>query len=335
MSIYNDFLYEIETQEGIIRYVEVCCFEEEYNKTYNILELPLRDMGDIYEDNVEFIDELRVKCKNVQDSISVQYKTTDPLPDWVSCIDQREPLGELIEHCIDCLEENGQIDASEIEKDAEMANKQNSYILYTKEDIKKAISVVPTLYSLRENETLDTYAENIERLMATLDMLDVRLNTNIYRQSFISLFSIFDAYVFDYMKKYFMFHTNEVEEFFHHDTKLKIPFEEVFVSEDIQTLKSNLIDQRFDGKYIKQILMLIKDHKPSVFNGIAYNKIMETVNRRNIHIHNRGFADARYVENFNNDGLDIGDYAQISKQYFLDSVSLLKRFIQNLEIEYK
>lgn len=337
MSIYDDFLNEIDTQERIIRYIEVCCFEEEYKKSYNILETPLGDMGNIYDDNVEFIDDLRLKCQKVRDTISVQYKTIEPLPDWIYSIDHREPLGELIEYCVEMMENHGQLDISEIEKDVERTNIQTSEVSYTEEDVKKAIDVAPTIYSSKQNEVLDTYEENITRLMATLDMLDVRLNTNIYRQSFISLFSIFDAYVFDYMKKYFMLHTNEVEKFFRNDTKekQKISFEDIMAFEDIQSLKNSLIENKFDGKYIKQILMLIKEHKPQVFDGIEYNRIMETVNRRNIHIHNQGLVDARYVEKFNNDRLDIGDYAQISKQYFLNATSLLKNFIQNLEIEYK
>lgn len=336
MSLYDNFSSEVETQEGIIQYIEVCCFEEEYQKSRNILAEPIRNMGDIYDDNAEFIDELRNKCRNAQDAISVQHTPIDTLPDWIYRIDQREPLAELIEYCIECMESGGELVVSEIETEVESANIQNGDVVYTKEDVEKAISVAPSIYSARKNDRLELQQDIISRLLATLDMLDTRLNTNIYRQSFISLFSIFDAYVFDYMKKYFMSHPKELEEFFKPDKneKSKISFDNIIEFEDMQSLISSLVEQKFEGKYIRQVLVLINTYKPAVFNGFDYKVIMETVNRRNIHIHNQGLVDSRYIEEYNNDKLDIGDYAQISKQYFSNATALLKKFIQNLEREF-
>ena len=102
----------------------------------------------------------------------------------------------------------------------------------------------------------------------------------------------------------------------------------------MEALKSDYVEQKFDGKYIKQILVQIKNKYPNVLEGIEYKNIMEMVNRRNIHIHNQGVADARYIENFNIFGLEINDYAQISKQYFLNAVAILKKIIQNIESEF-
>ena len=336
MSLYDNFSSEVETHEGIIKYIEVCCFEEEYQKARNILAEPIRSMGDIYDDNAEFIDELRNKCRNAQDAISVQYATIDILPDWIYCIDQREPLGELIEYCIECMESGGELVVSEIETEAESTNIQNGDVIYTKEDVEKAISVAPAIYAARNNDRLELQQDIISRLLATLDMLDTRLNTNIYRQSFISIFSIFDAYVFDYMKKYFISHPKELEEFFKPDKneKSKISFDNIIEFEDMQSLINGLVEQKFEGKYIRQVLVLINTYKPAVFNGFDFKVIMETVNRRNIHIHNQGLVDSRYIEEYNNDKLDIGDYAQISKQYFSNATTLLKKFIQNLETEF-
>ena len=80
--------------------------------------------------------------------------------------------------------------------------------------------------------------------------------------------------------------------------------------------------------------MQIKNKYPKVLEGIEYKNIIEMVNRRNIHIHNQGIADARYIENYNIFGLEMNDYAQISKQYFLDAVAMLKKIIQNIESEF-
>ena len=332
----QEFSAEIASQDRIIRYIEVCCFEEEYGKTQAVLELPHREVGEIYSNTAEFIDELKLKCQNAQDALSVQHVPVGQIPDWVYKTDAREPLGELISYCVDYIEYDD-YDPAKIECDIKKLIKDNQDQIYTEDDIQKAIRVAPMLYSAKLNEQLDEQENNISRLMATVDLLDTRLNTNIYRQSFISLFSIFDAYVFDYLKAFFTNNADQLETFFKTDTKekTKLSVEEVLKFGSLVDLKSSIVEQRFDGKYIKQILCLVRAHKPQVFYNIDYPKMMEMVNRRNIHIHNRGYADARYIENFNIYGLDHGDYAQISKQYFLDACAILHTFLQNMETEYQ
>ena len=86
-----------------------------------------------------------------------------------------------------------------------------------------------------------------------------------------------------------------------------------------------------DGKYIKHLLKALHHSNNAVFDRIEYHKIMEMVNRRNIHIHNKGVVDERYVEEFNIYSYDTGEYAAITKQYFESATSILSTFIQNLE----
>ena len=339
MSLYNNFCNEVDTQEGIIKYLEVCCFEEEYNRVSHLLEQPVRPLGDVYSENVEFISELKSKCNDVRDNISVSYAEIDEWPEWLYGVDHREPLGELIDLCVEYLANGDEINIDEIKEQIELCNKEAEEEIYTEEHVQKAIVAAPLVFASNNNTKLEEQEEAIDRLLATIDMLDITRNTNIYRQSFISIFSIFDAYVFDHLKKYFVLHADALETFFANSEndkkeKLKITFEQAIAFSDMDALKKNLIEQKFDGKYIRQILIQIKNKHPNVFNDLEYKNVMELVNRRNIHIHNQGIVDSRYVEECNNFGLEVGDYAQISKQYFLDAVAMLKKTIQNIESEF-
>jgi len=336
MSLYNKFCDEVDTQERIIKYIEVCCFEEEYKRIEPLMEKPTRSIGDVYSENVEFISELKYQCNNLRDHISVSYLEEAEWPDWADNIDFREPIGELIEYCIEYLESGDQLEFDKIKSEIDACNCDAEEIIYTDEDIRKAISIAPLCFANKRNAELEKQEDAIDRLLATIDILDITLNTNIYRQSFISLFSIFDAYVFDCLKKYFAVHTNELENFFagSENEKIKLTYEKAIAFTDMDALKNDYVEQKFDGKYIKQILVQIKHKYPQVLDGIEYKNIMEMVNRRNIHIHNQGVADARYIENYNIFGLEINDYAQISKQYFLDAVAMLKTIIQNIETEF-
>lgn len=336
MSLYDNFCNEVDTQEGIIKYLEVYCFEEEYNRVSHLFEEPVRPLGDVYSENVEFISELKSRCSDLRDNISVSYSEEVEWPDWADNIDYREPIGELIEYCIETLESGENLEFDIIKSEIDACNCEADEIIYTDEDIQKAILIAPLCFASKKNEELEKQEEAIDRLLATVDMLDITINTNIYRQSFISLFSIFDAYVFDCLKKYFVVHTNELEGFFvgSDNEKIKLTYEKAIAFTDMDALRSDYVEQKFDGKYIKQILVQIKNKYPKVLEGIEYKNIMEMVNRRNIHIHNQGVADARYIENYNIFGLEMNDYAQISKQYFLDAVAILKKIIQNIEFEF-
>ncbi len=333
MSIYNNFYKEVAAQEEIIQYIEACCVEEEYQNTIRLLEEPIRPIGEMYSNNIEFVADMKAKCSEAKDNISISYMEESDLPDWFDEINDNEELGQLIDNCIEVLECDEILDFENIKSDVDIVNEDAQEEIYSDDDIRKAISIAPILFSRKRNIELEDDADAINRYIATLDMVDITQNTNIYRQSFISIFSIFDAYVFDYLKKYYFSNIDKLEEFFSGsgNDKTKITFETAIKYSDMNELKTAYVEQKFDGKYIRQILIQLHDKHKDVFDGVEYKEIMEMVNRRNIHIHNQGIADPRYVEEYNYFGLDSGEYAPISKQYFMNAEEVLKQFILNIE----
>ncbi len=332
MSIYNNFYKELTAQEEIIQYIEACCVEEEYRNTIRLLEEPIRPIGELYSDNVEFVANIKAKCSKAKDNISISYMEESDLPDWFDEINDSEELVQLIDNCVEVLECDEILDFESIKSDVDIVNEDAQEEIYSEDDIRKAISIAPMLWARKKNMELEDDAYAIDKLLATLNMVDITQNTNIYRQSFISIFSIFDAYVFDHLKKYYFSHIDKLEEFFvgSGNDKAKITFETAIKYSDMDALKTAYVEQKFDGKYIRQILIQLHDKHKNVFDGIEYKEIMEMVNRRNIHIHNQGIADPRYVEEYNYFGLNIGEYAPISKQYFMNAEGVLKQFILNI-----
>ena len=329
MSLFQDFCFERDAQKEVVRYIEIS-FEEEFEKASRLLEAPLRPVGDVYNDNAEFISELKAKYDNAKATISTEWQDTEEYPEWLFTVDQREPLGEMIEYCVDCIDNGESIDAEKLNSEIAEWNETMGECYYTGEMVEKALSVALSVWKHRVNSDLENDDMNLDRLAATMRMLDITANSNIYRQAFVNLFSIFDAYVFDYLKNYFFNHIDDLESFLGGE-KIKLPYEDVFKNSTIDEAKDDFIRKKFDGKYIKHLLKALHHSNNAVFDGIEYHKIMEMVNRRNIHIHNKGVVDDRYVEEFNIYSYDTGEYAAITKQYFESATIILSTFIQNLE----
>lgn len=62
--------------------------------------------------------------------------------------------------------------------------------------------------------------------------------------------------------------------------------------------------------------------------GYTKVSLIEIVNRRNIHVHNRGFADEKYVARSNIYGLKLGDYAPITDEYMTRANAILRQSLE-------
>ena len=242
MSLFQDFSFELDAQKEVVRYIEIS-FEEEFGKASRLLESPLRPIGDVYSDNAEFISELKAKFDNAKTKISMGWQDAEEYPEWLYRVDQRDPLGEMINYCVDCIDNGESIDAERLNSKIVEWNEHMGERVYTGEMVEKALSVATSVWKHRINSGLENDDMNLDRLAATIRMLDVTANSNIYRQAFVNMFSIFDAYVFDYLKTYFFNHIDKLESFFGGE-KTKLPYEDVFKNSTIEEAKEGA-DTRF------------------------------------------------------------------------------------------
>lgn len=158
---------------------------------------------------------------------------------------------------------------------------------------------------------------------------------NLYRQSFILLLTHFDATVFDLVRMALKKNFFSLAPIFGEEES--VAFEKFGQHSDFESLRDELIDDLLRSRYVKELLLELKRIGVSLpgteFGG--FPRLIEIVNRRNIHLHNRGVVDARYLGTakkpaWNLDRLAPGDYAPIGEEYLVNASNACGSFIDLL-----
>ncbi len=334
MNIFDDFKSEISSQISIIYYLQRR-FESEFQSVSHIIQKSIPDnIDDLYNNNSKLMNELLQACDLKLESNSSQYIITDELPNWLKGVDLREPIGELIELCIESIDNGSPLSIPELQKRINEINEINGddYYNFSNDKLEEILSVSKTIFQLRKNNKLSLEDEKLDLLKTTIALIDVSSNSNIFRQTFINIFSLFDAYVFDCIKLFFYKHPTELENFFTGKELLKIGVDEIVSFTKIEELKNDIIQKQFAGRYLNDIISRLYNYKIGVFNNVKFPNLMEMISRRNIHIHNKGVVDNKYCEKYNIYDLKKGDYAFIDNNYLLKNVfNTLLIFAENLQ----
>ncbi len=336
MGFLNDFQFELISQTSIVHYIEFQ-FEQELHKANKFLNLTIKEEK-LYDNNSCFMTELVTACDNLLDEISNSYRKERALPDIAKGVDIREPIGETIEYCIETLENEGSLDPLELKNELAEANRLNDddcdYYSFSDEQIKEILESAEIIRDYRINAELEEQEDILNLLKTTIKLVDNSSSSNIFRQSFINVFSIFDAYVFEYLKKFSYSNPKELEKILDvkNNEKVKITLDEMLDFNNIEELKFNMIQKQFTGKYLSELIGKLKKYKPEIFDDIEYPELMEMIERRNIHLHNKGFVDDKYCDSFNIYRLNKGDYAYIDSNYlFIKVFNTLSQFVTNIE----
>jgi hypothetical protein len=176
--------------------------------------------------------------------------------------------------------------------------------------------------------TLDKFADL--KLVARVVTPDAEIN--VLRQGFILLMTAFDAAIFDLVRvalgrKFFAL----AAAFGKQD---KVSVAEIAEAGSFEALRDRLIEEQLKKRYIKDLLVLIGNNwgvqcvAPA--SGQKFERMIELVLRRNLHVHNRGIVDTRYVEDKNLDGLKLGEVAAIDESYWEMANSLCKRCVEQV-----
>lgn len=331
-EMFPDLQSELLTQQFIIDYIESTFFEK-LKTVKTILSIDI-DEDLIYSDNQRMVLFLNESIDNKIEELEKSQVKFLEIPDWVKSIHKRSDIGELIQGIRDMLNElDYESDESIIE--AIKSNITNNYdfidakdrISFTDAELIKSLDVAKIISN---NEQFYENENNLEMLLTfkpVLRLLDYKSFSNIYRQLFINIFSIFDASVFDILKEYFNKNINELEIFFNPNNskteKQKLSFDELLKFNDIDSLHYEMINTRFSGIYISSIMRHIKNFRDDFFDeSLDFSKLLETINRRNIHIHNKGIVDNKYVEDINPYSYKLGDTAFITREYLYNTFEL-------------
>jgi hypothetical protein len=175
------------------------------------------------------------------------------------------------------------------------------------------------------------------RLIARYATPDAEIN--LLRRGFILLTTAFDATIFDLMR------TKLRKDFF----KLigvfgktgkqqdKVSLEDFAEAGSFEALRDEIIEEQLKKRYIKDLLFVLEDLDIECVDKIAGDRhiqLIELAQRRNIHVHNRGVVDEKYLEadakgtpKYNIFNLKFGDAAPIDEAYWEQANRLCKNCV--------
>ncbi len=334
MDRLNDFQVELDSQTAIVYYIEYQ-FEKELNRANRYLNLDIKQ--NLYDNNIDYMKMINSSCDEFLDKNSILYIKPRKLPTIAKNVDVLEPIGEIIDYCIEVLEQGEDIEVNKLKDELSKIDEEYYHFNnFTEKQLEEMITSASIIKDNRVNFKLAEQDEIINSLKTSIKLVDNSSSSNIYRQSFINIFSIFDAYVFEYIEKYFCSKPAELNKFLEikNSEKVKMTLDEVVEFRSIDNLKNEMIHKQIASKYLRELINQIRKYRPSVLNGIEYPMLVEMIERRNIHLHNKGFVDKKYCDSFNVYNFNEGEYAFIDKEYLFSKVfNILSQFVANMEKE--
>ena len=186
--------------------------------------------------------------------------------------------------------------------------------------LSKAIYIL----KLRKRQDLQHIENGAEEIAMALRILKPDTDINVLRQGFILLMTVFDATMFDLMrvalrKSFFSL----VGDFGKQD---KVALGSLSRYGSFEEFRDQVIEAQLKTKYLKDILAILENKHVKCVDeatGLGLIHLREMVQRRNIHIHNRGRVDERYLERddegiprYNVYNLPVGSVAQIDSLYW-------------------
>lgn len=254
--------------------------------------------------------------------------------------------GECIQFVLDSLEndeEEERLKAIEMElreqirsSDQDLLNDHSEDRKYLDED-HLVDFVIRSAIFIKASEKANRLAAAIE----TADEIDANLRiirkdatVNVFRQGFILLMTIFDATIFDLMRLALR------RDFFALIGIIakqdRLSFDRFAGHSSFSTFRDEIIEEKLKSKYLKDILAIINNKGiPLEAPPYTYGHVVELVLRRNVHVHNRGFVDERYLERndkgeivFNFEHLTVGDFADIDKSYWEKAKTICRNCVR-------
>jgi hypothetical protein len=142
--------------------------------------------------------------------------------------------------------------------------------------------------------------------------------TGPLRQGFIIMMAAFDAAIFDLVRVALERKFFTLARVFGKQDKLS--FAEIAEMGSFDALREQIIETQLSKLYVKNLIGMLSDGwKVECFDkseGHTLGRLIEIIQRRNLHLHSRGVVDEHYVKEGNIDNLKLGDLAAIDDSYW-------------------
>ncbi|MHA1279565.1 MAG: hypothetical protein ACTSQ8_20375 [Candidatus Helarchaeota archaeon] len=298
----------------------------EPSKTWTSWEVPyeLSELENIY-------GQLNGAKENIKNSIAEVEKELNAtkVPEGLNSVDMRSYEGELIQFMLHGLEgDQTPENIDTVREDALFQSKKLAEMedleIPDESIIDFAIQSAIYILKYRKLSELEFVSEKFDDIEIALRMQRPEAEINVLRQGFILLMTIFDATVFDIMRVAIQ------KDFFKLigvvGKKDKFPLECLDKYNTFDEFRDAIIEEQLKPKYVKDILSILENQNVQYVDSSSdFGEIhlKEMIKRRNIHIHNRGRIDEKYLKRDNNGtprnniyNLAIGSVAQIDLPYW-------------------
>jgi hypothetical protein len=265
-----------------------------------------------------------------------------PEPEGLQNVDVRSVMGEWIDFCLDNLSSSPsetEIKAVEViigEKNREVASEYGSdidnYYLLSNEQIQYCIRSTIFLKLSRQLNSLLSVKDDYSKIEFYHRIISSDAEINTFRQGFILLSTAFDAAMFDLFR--IALNNNFFGLISSFGNKGKVSLDLLSSYGSFSRLQESVIEEQLKSRYLKDLLFILEHINVECVDkskGHAFRDLVEMVVRRNIHVHNRGLVDERYLE-FNPYNLALGDIAQIDEAYWEKSNSLCSHCVAKVAI---
>ncbi len=308
------------------------------------------------EELAKLIDSLREIAPRLDEAIARQERRFELVekPDENATIADHPLLGEWIDYMVSMLvgDEDGD-EAEDEEVSPELLKNLRRHALHQQEEnrretgdddainpdlIDNAIRWAVFIKTRRRLNTLHFLKDRFAELKLVERVTSPEAEINILRQGFILLMTAFDAAIFDLVRvalrnQFFgligLFGKQE-----------KISLERLGTFGDFDAFRDQIIEEQLKVRYLKDLLFLLKGLGVKCADeegGDRFADLIELVLRRNVHVHNRGIADERYLERdqkgvpqFNLFSLAVGDSAPIDGPYWKKAVKLCRICVEHV-----
>lgn len=337
-----------EEQEYLQKYVEFLQFKTAVSRTdigelsnvlskYNLMELKYETGWASWKDPFQLsgleniysqLHSAKERIESNLAEVKVDLNITKA-PQDLKSTDMRSYEGELIQFMLEGLE--GDLSANNIETVRREAIRLSNEIAQTgntevpgEDVIDFAIQSAVYILKSRKYYELAFVCEKFNEIEIAVRMQRPEAAINVLRQGFILLMTIFDATVFDLMRVALR------KDFFRLigvvGKKDKISLESLNRYDSFDKFRDEIIEEQLKPKYIKDILSILENQNVQyVDSSTEFRSIhlKEMIQRRNLHIHNMGRVDEKYIERNDNGtpkyniyNLAIGSVAKVDLPYW-------------------
>jgi hypothetical protein len=299
-SIYDEDVWELGT---ILQRHHLARFPREHPRE-----------GHAYspEETATLLSSIQTIAPGVERAIEEQEKRVEAVakPDENASTADHRLLGEWIDYMVDALTGDEDTDQEEVAPET-IQNLRRHALAHQEEDrlgdgdddavnpdlIDNAIRWAVYIKTKRRLNTLRFIKDRFAEVQLAARVADPQAEINVLRQGFILLMTAFDAAVFDLVRvalrnRFFAL----IGSFGRQE---KVSLERLGSFGNFEAFRDQIIEEQLKVRYLKDLLFLLNGLDVNCVDegaGDRFADLIELVLRRNVHVHNRGRVDERYLE---------------------------------------